>query len=53
MARFYVLLQGEITLENTQQEIKKFLAPHRIDFPEVEWFSTFEGERIPCLHLQC
>lgn len=43
MARFYVLLDGEITLEKTQAEIKKFLAPHRIDFTQVEWFSHFDG----------
>ncbi|PRP82497.1 putative monooxygenase [Planoprotostelium fungivorum] len=48
MARFYVLLDGkqEITLESTQEEIKKFLNPHRIDFTKVEWFSAYEEKKI-------
>ena len=43
MARFYVLLLGEITRELVEYEIKRFLWPHGIDFKRTEWFSTFEG----------
>lgn len=43
MARFYVLLDGEITQPRVEAEIRKFLKPHRVDFAATEWFSTFEG----------
>ncbi|RAO68718.1 uncharacterized protein BHQ10_004730 [Talaromyces amestolkiae] len=42
LARFYILLDDEITQENSEKEIRKFLAPYRVDFPKTEWFSTFE-----------
>ena len=43
MARFYVLLSGVITQSLAEDEIRKFLAPHKINFVRTEWFSTFEG----------
>lgn len=43
LARFYVLLDDKITQENSEKEIRKFLAPYRVDFPKTEWFSTFES----------
>lgn len=49
LARFYVMLDdgGEVTLERSLASLKEHLAPHRIDFREVEWFSTFDvKERI-------
>ncbi|WEW55603.1 hypothetical protein PRK78_001034 [Emydomyces testavorans] len=47
MARFYILLYGEITEERSKASIRKHLAPYRVDFTKTEWFSTFEvKERI-------
>ncbi|KAI1455481.1 FAD binding domain-containing protein [Annulohypoxylon moriforme] len=47
MARFYVLLEGEITQKKAEDSIREHMAPHRIDFVRTEWFSTFEvKERI-------
>ncbi|KAI1483497.1 FAD binding domain-containing protein [Daldinia eschscholtzii] len=47
MARFYVLLDGEITQTRAQDSIREHMAPHRIDFVKTEWFSTFDvKERI-------
>lgn len=43
MARFYVLLDGQITQEKAENSIREHLAPHRVDFVKTEWFSTFEG----------
>lgn len=47
MARFYVLLEGEITQERAEASIREHLAPYRVDFARTEWFSTFEG-KWPC-----
>lgn len=44
MARFYVLLQGEISQERAEDSIRQHLAPHRVDFKKTEWFSTFESK---------
>ncbi|KAI8960216.1 FAD binding domain-containing protein [Daldinia sp. FL1419] len=47
MARFYVLLDGEITQKRAEDSIREHMAPHRIDFVKTEWFSTFDvKERI-------
>lgn len=47
MARFYVLLDGEITQGKAENSIRAHMAPHRVDFKRTEWFSTFEiKERI-------
>ncbi|KAI1396940.1 FAD binding domain-containing protein [Hypoxylon fuscum] len=47
MARFYVLLDGEITQKRTEDSIREHMAPHRVDFVKTEWFSTFDvKERI-------
>ncbi|KAI2619768.1 FAD binding domain-containing protein [Hypomontagnella submonticulosa] len=47
MARFYVLLDGEITQERAEESIREHMAPHRVDFVKTEWFSTFDvKERI-------
>ncbi|KAH6645021.1 FAD binding domain-containing protein [Truncatella angustata] len=47
MARFYVLLDGEITQSKAEDSIREHMTPHRIDFVKTEWFSTFEvKERI-------
>ena len=43
MARFYVLLDGEITQEKAEASIRAHMAPHRVDFRKTEWFSTFES----------
>jgi phenol 2-monooxygenase len=45
MARFYVLLDGEITQKRAEDSIREHMAPHRIDFKKTEWFSTFEGKQ--------
>jgi 2-polyprenyl-6-methoxyphenol hydroxylase-like FAD-dependent oxidoreductase len=46
LSRFYVLLDGEVNSERAQESIKNHMAPHRIDFREVEWYSTFDGARF-------
>ncbi|KZL80264.1 fad monooxygenase [Colletotrichum incanum] len=47
MARFYVLLDGEITQGKAENSIREHMAPHRVDFKKTEWFSTFDvKERI-------
>ncbi|KAF6842779.1 FAD monooxygenase [Colletotrichum musicola] len=47
MARFYVLLDGEITQQRAEDSIREHMAPHRVDFTKTEWFSTFDvKERI-------
>lgn len=43
MARFYILLDGEITEEKCKASIKQHMMPYRVDFVATEWFSTFEG----------
>ncbi|KAJ8111438.1 hypothetical protein OPT61_g5975 [Boeremia exigua] len=47
MQRFYVLLDGEITQEKTEASIRRHMAPHRVDFTHVEWFSKFESKPPP------
>lgn len=45
MARFYVLLDGgEISQERAEESVRKHMSPHKIEFRETEWFSTFESE---------
>ncbi|PHH89532.1 hypothetical protein CDD83_5839 [Cordyceps sp. RAO-2017] len=47
MSRFYVLLDGEVTQERAQESIKRHMAPHRVEFKKIEWYSTFDvKERI-------
>lgn len=43
MSRFYVLLNGEVTLARAKESIRRHLAPYRVDFKEVQWYSTFDG----------
>lgn len=43
LSRFYVLLDGEVSQERAQASIKEHMAPHRVEFQETEWYSTFEG----------
>ncbi|GJD04482.1 FAD monooxygenase [Colletotrichum higginsianum] len=43
MARFYVLLDGDITQAKAEASIREHMAPHRVDFVKTEWFSTFDG----------
>jgi 2-polyprenyl-6-methoxyphenol hydroxylase-like FAD-dependent oxidoreductase len=44
LSRFYVLLNGEVSLPLAQKSIKEHLAPYRVDFTKTEWYSTFDGE---------
>ncbi|KAE8149944.1 monooxygenase [Aspergillus avenaceus] len=47
MARFYVLLDGEITQEKTEESIRAHMQPYKVSFLKTEWFSTFEiKERV-------
>lgn len=48
MARFYVLLDGDINQARAENSIREHMAPHHIDFVKTEWFSTFESEPILC-----
>lgn len=47
MARFYVLLDGEVTQEKAEASIREHMAPHRVGFTATEWFSTFESKSAP------
>lgn len=47
MARFYVLLDGEITQEKAEESIRLHMAPHKVTFRATEWFSRFEGMHVP------
>lgn len=44
LARFYAMLEGEVTREKAMECIKEHLAPHWIEFKAVEWFSTVQGK---------
>lgn len=46
LCRFYVLLDGEVTLERSQESIKEHMAPHSVEFTKVEWYSTFDGKSL-------
>ncbi|KAH8657483.1 putative monooxygenase [Tricladium varicosporioides] len=47
LARFYVLLDGEITQENTERSIREHMAPYNVEFVGTEWFSQFDvQERV-------
>lgn len=47
MQRFYVLLDGDITLEKTKASVRRHMAPYAVDFTHIEWFSKFEiKERV-------
>lgn len=50
MQRFYVLLDGEVTLEKTEASVRRHMAPHPVDFTHIEWFSQFESKLY---HLDC
>ena len=43
MCRFYVLLEGDVTQARAEESIKRHLAPHRVEFKQTEWYSTFDG----------
>lgn len=45
LCRFYVLLDGDISLERAEESIRQHVAPYRIHFRRTEWFSTFEGAK--------
>ncbi|PVH97871.1 FAD/NAD(P)-binding domain-containing protein [Periconia macrospinosa] len=52
MQRFYILLDGEITLEKAQAEVRRHMAPHPVEFTHIEWFSKFEiKERVASTFL--
>ena len=54
MARFYTLLEDNSRADRSriEAEIRKFLAPHRVDFKATEWFSIFEiKERVARTYL--
>jgi len=44
MARFYILLDGEITQERSEESIRKHMSPHHVEFIKTEWFSTYNGK---------
>lgn len=46
LCRFYVLLDGEVTLERSQESIKEHMAPHKVEFTKLEWYSTFDGKHL-------
>ncbi|CAH0040471.1 unnamed protein product [Clonostachys solani] len=42
LSRFYVLLEGEVTEERAKESVKLHLAPYKVEFTKVEWYSTFD-----------
>ncbi|KAH6671280.1 monooxygenase [Halenospora varia] len=47
LARFYVLLDGDITQENAERSIREHMAPYNVEFVGTEWFSHFDvQERV-------
>ena len=44
LSRFYVLLEGDVSLPLAQKSIKEHLAPYHLEFTKTEWYSTFDGE---------
>lgn len=48
LSRFYVMLEGEVTLPRAQASLKEHMAPYKVEFKEVEWYSTFDGELCVC-----
>ncbi|KAL1304353.1 hypothetical protein AAFC00_000750 [Neodothiora populina] len=47
MARFYILLEGEVTQEKSEKSIRKHMAPFNVEFSKTEWFSTYDvQERV-------
>ncbi|KAJ3492995.1 hypothetical protein NLG97_g5014 [Lecanicillium saksenae] len=52
LCRFYVLLEGEVSMPLAQESIKNHMAPHKVEFTKTEWYSTFEvKERIASTFL--
>lgn len=43
MARFYILLEGEVTQERSEESVRRHMAPYTVDFLRTEWFSTYNG----------
>lgn len=43
MARFYILLEGEITQERSEESVRRHMAPYSVEFVKTEWFSTYNG----------
>jgi phenol 2-monooxygenase len=52
LARFYVLLDGEITEEKAKESIQEHMAPYSVEFESTEWFSQFDGKNNPHDHLK-
>lgn len=57
MARLYVLLEGEVNQERSEEAVRQHMAPHKVTFKETEWFSTYSGiyrllSRLPTNLLQ-
>jgi hypothetical protein len=51
MARFYVLLEGEVTQPLAEESIRLHMVPHTVEFTRTEWFSTFNGTCVVvCVH---
>jgi 2-polyprenyl-6-methoxyphenol hydroxylase-like FAD-dependent oxidoreductase len=46
LSRFYVLLEGEVTEERAKESVKIHLAPYKVEFTKVEWYSTFDGKSL-------
>jgi 2-polyprenyl-6-methoxyphenol hydroxylase-like FAD-dependent oxidoreductase len=47
MARFYVLLDGEVTQTRAEESIRDHMDPHTVEFERTEWSSTFDvQERV-------
>ncbi|CAG8951006.1 hypothetical protein HYFRA_00006403 [Hymenoscyphus fraxineus] len=47
MARFYILLDGEVTQERSEESIRSHMKPYNVEFVKTEWFSTYNvQERV-------
>ena len=47
MARFYILLEGEVTQEKSEASIRSHMKPYSVEFEGTEWFSTYNGMSFP------
>lgn len=51
MARFYILLEGEVTQEKSEESIRSHMKPHNVEFVKTEWFSTYNGTSLFSHHV--
>lgn len=43
MARFYILLDGVVNQERSEEAVRRHMVPYKVNFTKTEWFSTYNG----------